>query len=341
MSSINPYLKYKRRSDRSLDYYTKGIQEQDRFILGEAITLIESSIEEKRKMGVELLEATHQEEGFQSERFAITGSPGVGKSTFIEALGLQWIKAGHKVAVLAIDPSSSLSSGSILGDKTRMQYLSAEANAFIRPSPAGKTLGGIAKNTKEAIQLCEAAGYDKIIIETVGVGQSETLVAQMVDLFLLLILPGSGDEVQGIKRGIMELADMLIVNKADGDRIDLAKRSVKSFSNALRLMRPRHLGWRVPSFSVSGLEEKNMDQVATHIEAFYQKFDVKYIQHLRRDQDHQWFENQLDQMIIDQVKSIPAIRDLIEQESKAIVEGSQNPYAALEELVQKISVLFS
>lgn len=341
MSSINPHLKYKKRSERSLDYYVQGIQKQDRFVLGEAITLIESSVEERRKMGIDLLEATHREGGFRSERIAITGSPGVGKSTFIEAMGIQWIKEGARVAVLAIDPSSSLSSGSILGDKTRMQYLSAEANAFIRPSPAGKTLGGIAKNTKEAIQLCEAAGYDKIIVETVGVGQSETLVAQMVDLFLLLILPGSGDEVQGIKRGIMELADMLIVNKADGDRVDLAKRSVKSFSNALRLMRPRHPGWKVPTFSVSGLESKRMDKVAEEINRFYTQFETPYIIELRRRQDQQWFESQLDQMIIDQVKGAAAFDQLIEAQSKAILSGAQNPYTALESLFQKISTQFS
>lgn len=219
-----------------------AIIQGDRAALARAITLVESTRADHQEQAQQLLQALLPETG-GALRIGITGVPGVGKSTFIEALGMHVIERGHKVAVLAVDPSSSITGGSILGDKTRMQYLALQENAFIRPSPTGGTLGGVARRTREVMLLCEAAGYDVVIVETVGVGQSETQVADMVDMFTLLLLPGSGDELQGIKRGIVELADLMIVNKADGDLLPQAKRVKADYTAALRMVTPAS-AWR-------------------------------------------------------------------------------------------------
>ena len=210
--------------------------------LAKAITLVESTRPADRSAAIALLEALPAP-GSGSVRIGISGSPGVGKSTFVEAFGLRAVEAGHRIAVLAIDPSSRLAGGSILGDKTRMAELSQRPEAFVRPTPAGRTLGGVARRTREAIVLCEAAGFDVVVVETVGVGQSETAVAGMTDLFLLLLAPLAGDELQGIKRGVMELADLVLVNKADGVHAGAARRTVAEYRNALQLMRPRTPAW--------------------------------------------------------------------------------------------------
>ncbi|MCB1849552.1 MAG: methylmalonyl Co-A mutase-associated GTPase MeaB [Gammaproteobacteria bacterium] len=227
--------------------------------LSRAITLVESTRLDHRAAAIELLQLLAPSAG-HSIRIGISGVPGVGKSTFIEALGNQIISRGHRLAVLAVDPSSSVSGGSIMGDKTRMEELSRQRNAFIRPSPAGRTLGGVARRTRETMLLCEAAGFDVVFVETVGVGQSETAVADMTDLFLLLLLPGGGDDLQGIKRGIMELADMVLVNKADGELAAAARHSAADYRSALTLIHPRTGGWKVPVKTCSaalgeGLEE--------------------------------------------------------------------------------------
>jgi LAO/AO transport system kinase len=238
----------------------------DRRALSRAITLVESSRDDHRREAEELLAEVLPSSG-NALRLGISGAPGVGKSTFIEAYGLTGIGAGHRVAVLAVDPSSKRSGGSILGDKTRMPDLARHADAYIRPSPAGKTLGGVARRTRDAILLAEAAGFDVVIVETVGVGQSETAVADMVDVFLLLLAPGGGDDLQGIKKGIVELADLLVVNKADGDLKPAALRAVADYRHALRLLRPADAGGSAPQvLAASALTGEGIAQVWERVE---------------------------------------------------------------------------
>ena len=232
----------------------------DRTTLARAITLVESTREDHRREAEVLVERVLPASG-KSVRLGISGSPGVGKSTFIEAFGQRIIADGHRVAVLAVDPSSRRTGGSILGDKTRMEQLTRTAEAFIRPSPSGGTLGGVARRTREAIVLCEAAGFDVIIVETVGVGQSETTVADMVDLFCLLLSPAAGDELQGIKKGIVELAELIIVNKADGPLLTTAKRTVGDYRAALRLIRPLSASWQPEVIAASAREGHGLDEV--------------------------------------------------------------------------------
>jgi LAO/AO transport system kinase len=230
----------------------RGIRERDRAVLGRAITLVESNKSEDRPPAQELLTRLLPLTG-AARRIGISGVPGVGKSSFIESFGLRLVDQGHRVAVLAVDPSSSVSKGSILGDKTRMEELASSDGAFIRPSPTGGSLGGVARKTRESILICEAAGFDIVLVETVGVGQSETAVAEMVDFFLLLKLAGAGDELQGIKRGILELADLISINKADGDNIAPAERARAEFERALEILRPEgEHGWRPRVVTSSG-----------------------------------------------------------------------------------------
>jgi len=238
----------------------KRIRAGERAALAQAITLAESSRADHRVLAEELLGLLMPHTG-GAVRLGLSGAPGVGKSTFTEAFGLLLTGQGHKVAVLAVDPSSQRTGGSILGDKTRMELLARDPNAFIRPSPSGGNLGGVARRTREAMLLTEAAGFDVVLIETVGVGQSETAVADMVDMFLLLISPGGGDELQGIKRGIMELADLVIVNKADGDLIPAAKRAAMEYQAALHLMRPKSAAWTPNVMLVSALKKEGIGQV--------------------------------------------------------------------------------
>jgi LAO/AO transport system kinase len=239
----------------------------DRKALGRAITLVESTREEDRGRAVEMLGSLMEATG-DSTRVGVSGAPGVGKSTFIDRLGCHLIDGGHRVAVLAIDPSSTVSGGSILGDKTRMEQLARLPDAFVRPSPAGRALGGVARGTREAILLCEAAGFDIILVETVGVGQSETMVAGMTDVFLLLLAPGSGDELQGIKRGIIELADVVAVNKTDGELESAARRTAADYSLALSVLRPRTQAWKVPVQLCSALIGQGVPEVWDHVERY-------------------------------------------------------------------------
>jgi LAO/AO transport system kinase len=239
----------------------------DRKALGRAITLVESTREEDRGRAVEMLESLMEATG-DSTRVGVSGAPGVGKSTFIDSLGCHLIDRGHRVAVLAIDPSSTVSGGSILGDKTRMERLARQPDAFVRPSPAGRALGGVARRTREAILLCEAAGFDIILVETVGVGQSETMVADMTDVFLLLLAPGGGDELQGIKRGIIELADVVAVNKTDGELESAARQTAADYCLALSLMRARAPGWKVPVEACSALTGWGVPEVWDRVERY-------------------------------------------------------------------------
>ena len=264
---VNPNFKRHKKSELSVDDFVKGILAGDRTILSRAITMIESENPTHIAMAQDIIERCLPHSG-NSLRIGITGVPGVGKSTFIESFGGMLTAQGHKLAVLAIDPSSERTKGSILGDKTRMETLSVDPNAFIRPSPSGSALGGVARKTRESIILCEAAGFDIIIVETVGVGQSETVVKSMVDFFLLLMLAGAGDELQGIKRGIMEMADALVINKADGDNLPKAKGAASQYRAALKLFPKSDNGWDVPVEVCSARECFALDKVWQIIQDF-------------------------------------------------------------------------
>jgi len=263
-SSFNPdawnQLKKSRQELLDVDSFVKGILDHNRTILSKAITLVESSLPLHQKIAQEIIEQCLPHSG-NSIRIGITGVPGVGKSTFIESLGKYLTNQGNKLAVLAIDPSSERTKGSILGDKTRMEELSVDANAYIRPSPSAGSLGGVARKTKEIIVLCEAAGFDTIFVETVGVGQSETAVHSMVDFFLLLMLAGAGDELQGIKRGIMEMADAIVINKADGDNLQKAKMAKREYSNALHLFPLTDSGWTPMVETCSARDKSGIEEI--------------------------------------------------------------------------------
>lgn len=267
---------------------TKGILQSNRVILSRAITIIESKLPSDQVLASALLDEVISYSG-KSIRIGITGVPGVGKSTFIEAFGKHITSLGKKLAVLSIDPSSNLSKGSILGDKTRMNELSNNPNAFIRPSPSGTSLGGVAQKTRETVLLCEAAGFDVIIIETVGVGQSETTVKDMVDFFLLLMIAGGGDELQGIKRGIMEMADALIINKADGDNVKPAKSAQKAYENALHLFPPHSSGWSVPVSTCSSITGEGVNEIWNTIELYALKtYQNGFFDKNRKAQNIKW-----------------------------------------------------
>ena len=238
----------------------KGVRKQDRRLLSKTITLIESARPDHQQLARKIVDEVLPHTG-KAIRLGITGVPGVGKSTFIESLGMLLVQSGHRVAVLAVDPSSSRSGGSVMADKTRMEKLAVEENAFIRPSPSGGTLGGVARKTRETMMVCEAAGFNVIIVETVGVGQSETTVASMVDFFLVLMLAGAGDELQGIKRGVLELADALAINKADGDNIEKAQKAAKIYTTALHMLQPASPNWDPPVLTCSALEMTGIAEI--------------------------------------------------------------------------------
>ncbi|PLX76989.1 MAG: methylmalonyl Co-A mutase-associated GTPase MeaB [Desulfuromonas sp.] len=302
--------------------------------LAKAITLVESRSPDHSLAATTLLDELLPDSG-KAMRIGISGVPGVGKSTFIESLGLHLTGQGHKVAVLAVDPSSQLSGGSILGDKTRMEELSRDINAFIRPSPAGDTLGGVARKTRETMLICEAAGYDVIIVETVGVGQSEITVASMVDMFLLLQLPGAGDELQGIKRGVMEIADTIIINKAEGDnrpRADLAR---QQYENALHMMAPKSGNWIVPVLLCSALNHQGIDTVWEKVVAFKEamqesgEFDAK-----RSKQNSDWMWTLLMDDLKDYFMRDRQIEALLRQVQESVTKGMSTPSAAARRLLE-------
>jgi LAO/AO transport system kinase len=291
---INPNLKLKPKALRTVDEYLIGLKGEDRFILSEILTLIESRNPEHRLVGDQVLNEINTSDDTKTIRIGITGSPGAGKSTFIEALGSLLTSAGKKVAVLAIDPSSTKSQGSILGDKTRMSTLSIDSKAFVRPTASANVLGGVARATKESIALCEAAGYEIILVESVGVGQSETELAHLVDCYLLLLLPGGGDGVQGIKRGVVELADLLVINKYDGDSRLIAEKSKKDFASAVRLFPHELEGWNVPVTLCSSLKKERIDNVWSQIERFVAQSKSKgHFEKNRIQQEQKWIANQV------------------------------------------------
>jgi LAO/AO transport system kinase len=308
---------------------------RDRRALARAITLVESQRADHRDAAEKLLDRLLSATG-KAIRLGISGPPGVGKSTFIEAFGQFSIEQGRHVAVLAIDPSSRVSGGSILGDKTRMAELSRRPEAFIRPSPAGLALGGVARRTREAMLVCEAAGFDLVIIETVGVGQSETTVADLVDMFLLLLLPSGGDDLQGIKRGIMELADLVIVNKADGDLAAAAQRTAADYANALHLMHPRYRSWTTEVVLASALQGQGLAAIWDKIRDFDQRLQASgELAAKRREQARNWLWRELSDNLLDVLKNRPGIAEhLLELEAR-VVAGKTTPGAAARDLLQR------
>ncbi len=287
-SHLNKSIIHKKGKEIVVEEFVEQILDGNRIFLSKAITLIESNNIKYFSKGQEILRKLLAFAG-HSVRIGITGVPGVGKSTFIESLGKYYTNKGHKVAVLAIDPSSSISKGSILGDKTRMEELSRDENAYIRPTASGNTLGGVARKTRETIFLCEAAGFDKIIIETVGVGQSETMVHSMTDFFLLLKLAGAGDELQGIKRGIIEMADLIVINKAEGDNMNAAKLAQKAFQSALHFYPPKENNWNPKVMLASALNHKGTKEIASEIDEFIELTKSNhYFDKKRLEQDKYW-----------------------------------------------------
>ena len=310
------------------------IGQGDRRALAKGITLVESTRPDHRDQAAALLELIMPHTG-DSIRLGISGVPGVGKSTFIESFGNHVIDQGHRVAVLAVDPTSALSGGSILGDKTRMESLSRNADAFIRPSPAGQTLGGVTRRTRETLLLCEAAGFDVIIVETVGVGQSETAVAQMTDMFLLLLLPGGGDELQGIKRGIMELADLILVNKADGDQQAAAERTVADYRTAVHFLHPRSRHWQVQVQPLSALRGRGVDEVWQTVEEYRAALtDVGEILARRAAQARQWMWSETADSLLAELKASDAVKAMVGALEQDVTEGRLPATVAAKKLIE-------
>lgn len=308
----------------TLDDYLVGFKKQDRTILSRAITLVESHNPDHHKLGQELLKALLPQTG-KSKRIGISGTPGVGKSTFIESFGKLLTSQNKTLAVLAVDPTSQVSGGSILGDKTRMNELAIDPLAYIRPSPSGETLGGVAKRTRESLLLCEAFGFDYVLVETVGVGQSETTVAQMVDLFVMLLQPGAGDDLQGIKRGILEMVDMVVVTKDDGDNKSIIQKAKHDYERALHIL--RHEGWIPPVLSCSALTKNGLPEVEATIESYF--LNEKILIKAKRDRqglDWMW------QLILDGLKQNFMSRvdkaQLNDVENKILSQKLTSPQAA-------------
>ena len=331
--SVNPYLKRKSRPTLSVQDYVDGIVKGNVTVLSQAVTLVESLKPEHQAIAQQVIEKCLPYSG-NSVRIGISGVPGAGKSTSIDAFGLHVLKDGGKLAVLAIDPSSERTKGSILGDKTRMERLAVHPKAFIRPSPSAGSLGGVARKTRETIVLCEAAGFDKIFVETVGVGQSETAVHSMVDFFLLIQLAGTGDELQGIKRGIMEMADGIIINKADGDNAPKAEMAANSFRNALHLFPPSESGWTPKVLTYSGFYEYRIkevwDMVWEYIDFVKQN---GYFQYRRNEQAKYWMYETINESLKNGFYNDPEISARLTEAERQVLGGEQTSFSAAQKLI--------
>ncbi len=319
-------FKSKRKKKLSIEGYVEGILSQNRTILSQAITLIESSLHKHQEIAQQIIEKCLPYTG-KSVRVGITGVPGVGKSSFIEVLGMSIISKDHKLAVLAIDPSSERSGGSIMGDKTRMEQLSAQSNAFIRPSPSAGSLGGVARKTREVIYLCEAAGFDVIFIETVGVGQSEIVVHSMVDFFLLLMLAGAGDELQGIKRGIMEMADTVAITKADGANIEKANLAKIEYQNAIHLLQQGESGWLPEVLTCSAHQNQGIGAVWETIEK-YVEFTKgnKYFTSNRINQSKYWMHQTIEEGLLDHFYKSNSIQHKLDHVENEVLAGKMSSF---------------
>ena len=334
LPKVNPYTVF-RRKKRVLpaEDYVRGILSGDITLLSQAVTLVESSLESDQAVAQKVIEQCLPYSG-KSVRVGITGVPGAGKSTFIEALGTRLCEQGKHLAVLAIDPSSERSKGSILGDKTRMNELSTAANVFIRPSPSAGSLGGVARKTRETIVLCEAAGFDTILIETVGVGQSETAAHSMVDFFLLLQVTGTGDELQGIKRGIMEMADGIAINKCDGSNVERAQAAKVSFKNALALFPPTESGWKPYAETCSSVEKTGIDKVWQMVEDYvsFAKGNGYFVRR-RTEQSKYWMYETINERLLNGFYRHPVMEQLIRDAENKVLKDQISSFVAAHELL--------
>ncbi len=310
------------------DYYIRGVLEGNRRIISKTITRIESSLPAHQELARTIVNKLLPHIG-KSVRLGITGVPGVGKSTFIESFGMMLAGKGYRVAVLAVDPSSTRSGGSIMADKTRMEKLAVDKNAFIRPSPSGGVLGGVARKTRESMLVCEAAGYDVIIVETVGVGQSETTVASMVDFFLVLMLSGAGDELQGIKKGVLELADAIVVNKADGDNTEKAKKARKQYETALHLVNPASPSWSPPVLTCSAMNMNGVEEIWDMILDHREKMSgTGELAEKRRKQALDWMWALVEEGLKERFNNNTEIREILPEIQREVERGSSSPTAA-------------
>ena len=335
VDSVHRFLKKNQRKELSVDEYCQGICQGNRTILSRAVTLIESNKPDHQHIAQNIISRCLPFSG-KSIRIGITGVPGAGKSTFIESFGTFLTSNGKKLAVLAIDPSSERSKGSILGDKTRMEELSSDPNAYIRPSPSSGSLGGVARKTRETILLCEAAGFDTILVETVGVGQSETVVHSMVDFFLLLQIAGAGDELQGIKRGIMEMADAIVINKADGDNIQRANTAATLYRNALHLFPPPLSGW-IPQVKVcSSLRKTGINEVAQSLEDYFEWVKGNnYFEERRSTQAKFWMFETIEEQLKNSFYQNKVVKTVLTQVEKEVSAEKLSPFVAAQELLKK------
>jgi LAO/AO transport system kinase len=337
---VNPYLKRvfkKRPAIKTADEYMEGIQRGDTTVLSQAITLVESALPEHRAVAQQIIQrcqALSNEK--ETMRIGITGVPGAGKSTFIEAFGSYLTSEGHKLAVLAIDPSSEKSKGSILGDKTRMETLCHDPKAFIRPSPSAGSLGGVARKTRETILLCEAAGFDVVFIETVGVGQSETAVHSMSDFFLLLMLSGAGDDLQGIKRGIMEMSDLIAITKADGTNVEKAQMARALYANALHLFPPTESGWTPTAVTSSAVTKEGLPEILQKIEAYFTLVKGNgFYKRKRREQARYWMYESINESLKNMFYEDERIERLMPEYEDAVLRGDLESFSAATELIEK------
>jgi len=316
-----------------LERLVEGVLAAEPASVGRAITLVEGQRADQVEAAQQMLTALLPHAG-GAHRIGITGVPGVGKSTFIDQFGINLTAAGHRVAVLAVDPSSQRTGGSILGDKTRMERLANDPAAFVRPSPAGHTLGGVTRTTRESIIVCEAAGFDVVLVETVGVGQSETVVSEMVDFFLVLMLAGAGDELQGIKRGVLELADLIAANKADGDNIERARRAVADYKLAVHMMSPPSPNWTSPVLICSGLENSGLDeiwrQICTHRDRLTATGELTA---RRQDQEVRWMWSMVEDRLVESFRADPNVSRLSPDLERAVRAGELPPTAAADRLL--------
>ncbi|MGD1845216.1 MAG: methylmalonyl Co-A mutase-associated GTPase MeaB [Salibacteraceae bacterium] len=331
--SVRP-LQLRKSPLHSPAVYVEGILAGNRTLLSQAITLVESTRPNHRKLAERIIDQCLPHSG-NAIRIGITGVPGVGKSTFIEAMGKWLTNQGHRLAVLAVDPTSQRSRGSILGDKTRMEHLASDPNAYIRPSPSGGSLGGVARATRETTLLCEAAGFDTIFIETVGVGQSETAVHGMVDFFLLLMLAGAGDELQGIKRGIMEMADTLVINKADGDNLTPAKRARAQYKSALHLFPPNASGWSPQVLTCSAMQKSGMDQIWETVHSYLDTTRSNgFFQRKREEQSIYWMREEIGNRLNDSFYQKAEVAEALKALEKEVREGKLSSFSAASQLFQ-------
>lgn len=333
MAHAEPAVREMSRAALSPDDYAAGVLAHNRAMLGRTITLIESRNRRHQEIANAILLRILPHTG-KAHRIGITGVPGVGKSTFIESFGCALIKQGKRVAVLAVDPSSPVSGGSILGDKTRMLNLSQLDGSFIRPSPSSGTLGGVTRTTRQTMAVCDAAGYDVILVETVGTGQSEVAVADMTDFFLVLMLPGAGDELQGIKKGVLEIADMIVVNKADGDNEIKARQAVVHYRNALHIMQPRSPNWMPPVVTCSAIKERGLDTIWEKLQEHKDKLTASgEFTEKRQKQRIKWMWSMLQDRLMSDLKAHPAVREMLPQIETDLVSGRLTATLAVEQIL--------